>query len=187
MFPYSKSVTPAVQDHLESHSAFINDITKSLFESFQNVAKLNMQLAQTLIEESTQAAQQFLTTDHPSGVLEASASRAMPAAEKLRAYQQHLSRLAADSQVDIARITEEHIPKTASTAKKLAEDVARSATEETQRSMEKQQETMRNFTDPFARHGHDSSAARAGASLQAAREGNVQGGNPEQHHQGNAN
>ena len=135
-----------------------------------------------MMEESTQAAQQMLSTDHVTGVFDATATRAQPVAEKFRSYQQHLSRLAADSQVDIARITEEHVPKTSSTAKKLAEEVARTATEETQRSIEQQQETMRNFTDPFTMHGHDKSAARAGESLQSARGGNAQGG----HHEHNA-
>lgn len=179
MFLYSKSVTPAVQSHVEAQTAFINDLSRSFLESFQNLAKLNVQLAQTMLEESTNAAQHIFSSNHPSGVFNATASSARPVAEKLRAYQQQLSRLAADSQVEVARITEEHVPKTSSTAKKLAEDVARSATEETQRGMEKQKEAMRNFTDPFTKHGQDKSAARAGASLQSTGEGNVQGGNPE--------
>jgi|GEM_PF-1599438 len=176
MIPFSKSVTPAVHGHLEAQTAFINDISKSLFESFQNLTKLNMQLAQTMMEESSHAAQHMLTADQPTEAISAAASHAQPAAEKLRAYQQHLSRLAAESQVEMARITEEHVPKTSSTAKKLAEDVARTATEETQHSMDKQQEAMRNFSDPFKSHGHDHYTAHAGASLQSASEGNLQRG-----------
>ena len=179
MFPYSKAVAPALQGHLESQTAFFNDVSKSLFETIQNLSQLNMQLAQTMIEECNHCAQHILSTDHPAPLIDAAASRALPASEKLRAYHQQLSRLAADSQVAMARISEEHVPKTSSTAKKLAEDVARTAAEETQRSMEKQKESMRSFTDPFAQHSNDKNNGRAGASLQSAREGNIQGGIPE--------
>ena len=179
MFPYSKAVAPALQSHLESQTAYFNDISKSLFETIQNLSQVNMQLVQTMIEECNHCAQHVLSTDHPAPLIDAVASRALPASEKLRAYHQQLSRLAADSQVAIARISEEHAPKTSSTAQKLAEDVTRTAAEETQRSMEKQQETMRSFTNSFALHSNDKDNGRAGASLQGAREGNIQGGIPE--------
>ena len=91
---------------------------------------------------------------------------AEPAAEKLRAYQQHLTRVVADSQAEMARVAEQHVPETSRTARTLADEVARAASEETQKSLRTQQETLKNFRDPFQEarandhESHDASLAR---------------------------
>lgn len=175
MFPYSQSVTPAVRTHMDAQVNFINDMSKSLFQSFQQLCDLNIQLAQTMLEEATSASQQMLTADRQTDVIGAAAARAQPATDKLRAYQQHISRVAADAQVQLARVTEEHVHETSRTARELAEEVNRVATEETERNMRAQQENMRKFSDPFAQN-----AARrgngSGASMQSGGSGSSQGG-----------
>lgn len=169
MFLFSQSVTPAVRSHLDAQVAFLNDVSKSFTRSIQNIIEANIQLSQTLLEESNIAGQQLLTTNHPTEIISAAASRAQPAAEKLRAYQQHLSRVAADSQVELARVAEQHVQETSRTARTLADEVARVATEETQNSLRTQQDSLKNFRDPFQE-------ARANVSAQR---GNLQSGNGE--------
>jgi phasin family protein len=179
-------VTPAVRNHLEAQTAFMNDVSKSLFRSFQQVCELNIQLAQTMLEETTTASQQLLTSERQTDAIGAAASRAQPASDKLRAYQQHISRLAADAQVDLTRVTEEHVQKTSQTARQLADEVARVASEETERGMRKQEETMRQFSDPFitsGSRGQDGHMASRGntsgstsATLQSGSPGSSQSG-----------
>lgn len=154
MYLFSQSVNPAVRTHLDAQTAFLNDMSKSLFQSFQRMFDLNIQLAQTMLEETTIAGQQLLTAERQSELLSAAASRAQPTSEKLRAYQQHISRLAADAQVELARVTEQHVQNTSRTARALADEVARTATEETERGLRKQQETVQRFVDPFASSGY---------------------------------
>lgn len=176
MFPFSQSVTPAVRTHLDAQTAFMNDMSKSLFQSFQQMCELNIKLMQTMLEETTLAGQQIITADRQTEVLSAAASRAQPAVEKLRAYQQHISRLAADAQVELTRVTEQHVQNTTRTARQLADEVARTATEETERGMRKQQETLQRFTDPFANgsshagngQSRQGNGASAGATMQSA-------------------
>lgn len=182
MYPFSHSVTPAIRSHLDAQTAFINDMSKSLFRSFQQMCDLNIQLTQTLIEESTHAGQQLLTADRQADVIGAAASRAQPAAEKLRAYQQHISRVAADAQVELARVTEQHVQETSRTARALADEVARTANEETDRNLRTQQENIRKFTDPFQTgdssafaRSNGNGASRAGASMQSGGQGNASG------------
>ncbi len=124
-------------------------MSKSLFRSFQQLCDLNIQLTQTMLEETTTASQQMLTADRQTDAISAAASRAQPATDKLRAYQQHISRVAADAQVELARVTEQHVQETTRTARALADEVARVASEETERNMRTQQESMRKFSDPF--------------------------------------
>jgi phasin family protein len=183
MYPFPQSVNPAVRSHMDAQTAFLNDMSKSLFQSFQQMCDLNIRLVQTMLEESTIAGQQMLTADRQTNVLSAAASRAQPATEKLRAYQQHISKLAADAQVQLAKVAEEHVQNTTRTAQQLAEEVARTASEETERGMRTQQDTMRKFADPFAQTGNGQaqpaweSRERAGASLQSGAEGMRQGAN----------
>ena len=149
MFPFSQSVTPAVRSHLDAQANFMNDLSKSMFKSFQQMCDLNIQLAQTMLEETTTATQHLATQTRPTEAISAVSARAQPTAEKLRAFQQHLSRVAAESQVEMARVTEQHVQETTRTARALADEVQRVASEETERGMRNQQESMRNFSDPF--------------------------------------
>ena len=173
MYPFSQSVTPAVRTHLDAQTAFMNDMSKSLFQSFQQMCNLNIQLVQTMLEETALAGQQILTADRQTEVLSAAASRAQPATEKLRAYQQHISKVAADAQVELARVTEQHVQKTTQTARQLADEVARSATEETQRGLRQGQDNLQRFSDPF-KTGNGQDRAQAGASMQGASAGSSQ-------------
>jgi phasin family protein len=154
MYPFPQSVSPAVRTHVDAQTAFLNDMSKSLFHSFQQICDLNIQLVQTLMEESALAGKQVLSADRQSELLSAATSRAQPTSEKLRAYQQHLTRLAADTQADLTRVTEQHIQTTTRTARALADEVARDASEQTERGLRAQQETVRQFSDPFTRPGN---------------------------------
>lgn len=179
MFPYSQSVTPAVRSHIDAQVSFINDLSKSLFQSFQQLCDLNIQLTQTMLEEATQASQHMLTADRQTDIIGAAASRAQPTTDKLRAYQQHISRVAADAQVQMARVTEQHVQETTRTARQLADEVQRVASEETERNMRNQQENMRKFSDPFMQNGSQRSNG-SGASMQSGQYGGSQGGSSAQ-------
>ena len=179
MYPFSQAVNPAVRTHVDAQMSFLNDMSKSLFQSFQQLCDLNIQLTQTMLEEATQTGQQMLTADRQTDVIGAAASRAQPATDKLRAYQQHISRVAADAQVQLARVTEQHVQETTRTARALADEVQRVASEETERNVRTQQETMKKFTDPFTQNGSqrsNGSESRSGQSMQSGQSGSAQGG-----------
>jgi len=179
MFPFPNAVNPAVRTHVDAQTAYLNDISKSIFRSFQQMIDLNIQLAQTLLEESTLAGKQVLSVDRQSELLSAATSRAQPASDKLRAYQQHITRLAADAQVDMARVTEQHVQNTTRTARALADEVARDATEQTERGLRAQQETARQFSDPFVRSGDGADQQKRGNGNGGSESGyaNSDGGN----------
>ena len=167
MYPFSQSITPAVRTHMDAQTAFLNDMSKSMFQSFQQMCDLNIKLAQTMVEESTLASQQVLTADRQTQLLTAAASRAQPTTEKLRSYQNHISRLAADAQAELARVAEQHVQNTSRTARALVDEVARTTAEETERTMRTQQEALRSATDPFARpNGSDGQSGRQDSEQQ---------------------
>jgi phasin family protein len=176
MYPFPQNVTPAVRTHFDAQTAFLNDMSKSLFKSFQQVCDLNIQLMQTLIEETALAGKHVLSAERQTDVLNAAASRAQPTTDKLRAYQQHITRLAADSQVEIARVAEQHVQTTTRTARALADEVARDATEQTERNLRAQQESARQFADPFFRSGNGAASTSAGGENVQGATGNTQAG-----------
>ncbi len=134
MYSFSQAVAPAFRSHLDAQVSFLNDISKSLSRTFQNVCELNIQLGQTLLEEGSIASQKLLASDSASDVLTVASARAQPATDKLRAYQQHVSRIVADAQIDLARVTEQHAPLTSRTARNLADQVAQAASDENEKN-----------------------------------------------------
>ncbi|ELX09305.1 hypothetical protein Jab_2c13700 [Janthinobacterium sp. HH01] len=192
MYPFSQTVTPAAKNHMEAQLSFFNDMSKSLFRTIQQYSDLNIQLAQTMLEESTTAGQHVITAHRPTEAFAAAAAHAQPAAEKLRAYQQHLSRIAADTQVDLSKVAEEHVQETSRTAKALADEVARVTSEETEKTLRSHQDAVERFSDPFVGHtdgmrqsrGNEmrgsSTMQSAGSNGTESREGSMQGGQASQ-------
>jgi phasin family protein len=185
MYPFPQfpqSIAPAVRTHVDAQTAFMNDMSKSMFKSFQQMCDLNIQLVQTMLEESTLAGKQVLHADRQTELLSAATSRTQPATEKLRAYQQHIARIAADSQAELARVTEQHVQNTSRTARALADEVARDATEQTERGLRAQQETARQFADPFARSG-DGAASHSQSGMGDGAQGSGAHGSTGQQYQ----
>jgi phasin family protein len=190
MYPFPQSVNPALRTHFNAQVDFFNELSRSMAKSFQDVCQLNMQLGQTLLEESTLVGQRLMTTDRPNEALNEAVTRAQPTSDKLRAYQQHLSRIAASAQVDLSRVTEQHVQETSRTAHALAEEVSRFASEETARNVRKQEEALKSFRDPFKQESARSgkTAMQAPGNLQSADgkpgsapfPGNAQGGSQAQ-------
>jgi len=194
MYPFPQSVNPAVRSHYDAQNAFMNELSQTMSRSVQQIFQLNMQLGQSLIEEATGTVQRMLAAGRPTDALSAAAAGAQPGTDKLRAYHQQLSELAAATQVDLSRVTEQHVKETSRTARALADDVTRATAEETDKNLRQQEESVRNSRDAFRKeaergarigaefHGYEkSSTDGAGAKPDgqagpASFPGNVQGG-----------
>ncbi|WP_296950188.1 phasin family protein [uncultured Massilia sp.] len=176
MYPFPQSMTPAVRTHLDAQTAFFNDMSKSVFKSFQQMCDLNIQLMQGMLEDTALAGQTMLAAERQDELLSAAAARTQPATDRLRAYQQHVSRLAADAQVDLARVAEQHVQQTTRTARAVADEVARSAAPDGERAIRTEPEAPRRAADPFQRagNGEDHEATRMQAGRAAAVPGDQQ-------------
>ncbi|QBE64669.1 phasin family protein [Pseudoduganella lutea] len=167
MFPYSQAVNPSLRSHLESQAAFFNDFSNSLSTAFQNIYSANLKLGQAMLEESATVGRRLLTTRDTAEALQVVASAAQPASNKYRAYQQHLSRLAADAQVDFSRVTQQHAQHTSRTARDLVEEVARNAAEQTENNLRQQREAVEKAGQSFrfgaTQDDNDSADSVAGA------------------------
>lgn len=178
---YPESALPAAKEHMQAQVSFFNAIAKTLFDTAQHYNDLNLQLGQTLLEEGTRAGQQVLASRRPTEAFAAAMEHAQPVAAKLRAYQQHLALLNADTQVDLADVAERHVPETSRAAEHLAEEVKRASDEEMAETTRRRQEAVNQFTDPFQdladefHSRHADTAAREGARHQQGAHPNAAG------------
>ena len=117
--------------------------------SFQNVCLANVKLGQAMLEETLNTGQRMLATRNPTDVLAAASSGAQPAADELLAYRQHLSSLAADAQIDVARLTQQHGQEASRTAHAWSDEVTRVTAEATDRNMKQHEEALKSARDPF--------------------------------------
>ena len=163
MFPFSQSVTPAVQDHMRSQFSFISDMSQKMFDTAQRINELNLQVAKAVIDESLQTTQQVLAADDPMEAISIATGQVQPTAEKVRAYGQHLTNIAAGAKVEMTRAVESRVPEATRTAAAVAEEVTRRAAEETQKTTERQKAMMEKISNPVKGASTSSKGSASGA------------------------
>lgn len=55
MYPFAQSITPAVRTAIDAPTAFVNEMSTSMFRSFQQICELNIKLAQTMLDTTRTA------------------------------------------------------------------------------------------------------------------------------------
>jgi phasin family protein len=150
MFNFTQSsVSPAVMSQLDAQFAFFSDLSKKMFECVQRMNELNVQVATTIVEESLASTRQLLSSADRNEALSIMAGQAQPTAEKVRAYQQHVRNILAETQAGAAQTLESHIPKTVRATEAVVKEVAQKASEETAKATQRQQEAMSKLTTPI--------------------------------------
>ena len=150
MLAFSRQeVPPALKSHLDAQFSFMADLSKKMFDGIQRVQQLNVQVAQTVMEEAINSTHQIIESNSATEYLSVAASQVQPVAEKVRAYQQHLSNIAAGVQVELSKTAETHVPETTRTAAAVAEEVVRRGAEETDKATQRQKAVFEKLTKPI--------------------------------------
>ncbi|MDB5761750.1 MAG: phasin family domain protein [Herminiimonas sp.] len=147
MITYFQPISPAAKDHMEAQFSLFADMSKELFHTVQKINELNIQVAQTVMEEAITGTHQLLVANDPYEALSIAAAQVQPVVEKMRAYLQHISNIAAGTQVDLVKTAELHVPETSRTAIAMADEVARQASEETEKVTRRQKAAMESLTN----------------------------------------
>ncbi len=164
MFPFSQSITPAAKSHVQAQVAYFNDLSRSLFQMAQQFNEVNIQLLQKWLEDVASTSQAVITAGKPTEVFTVTASRAQPAADRFRAYQQQVSKIAAEGQTRLIQVASEHADETARAAREFTDEVTRVTSEETERTLRQQHDTMRQLANPLDSMV-DSAARQARAAM----------------------
>lgn len=153
MFSFTQqSNSPALKAQLDAQFSFFTDMSKKMFESVQRVNELNIQVAATVMDESLVSVRQLLSATDQNEALSIVAGQSQPAAEKVRAYQQHLQNIFAESQSDIAKTLATHVPESTRTAEAVVREITQRAAEETSKVTQRQRESLEKLTVPFAQN-----------------------------------
>jgi phasin family protein len=155
MLPFTKEeVPPALKSHLDTQFSFMTDLSNKMFEGVQRLGQLNVQVAQTMMEETINGAHQLAQTTSPTEFLSIVTSQVQPAAEKIRAYEQHVRAISAGVHVELSKTAERHVPETTRTAAAVAEEVVRRGDEETKKVTERQKAAFDKLTKPIHEGQH---------------------------------
>lgn len=139
---FTNSISPALQAHLDARLNFVTELSRKMFDTALRVNELNTRLAQELLEEAASANQRILTARGGSEAMSAVASQVQPGTDKLRQYQQKLSHLMADANVEMNRTAETHLPEASRTAVAFADELVRKTAEETEKATQRQREII---------------------------------------------
>lgn len=156
---FTNSISPALQAHLDAQLNFVTELSRKMFDTALRVNELNTRLAQELLEEAASANQRILTARGGSEAMSAVASQVQPGTDKLRQYQQKLSHLMADANVEMNRTAETHLPEASRTAVAFADELVRKTAEETAKATQRQREIIDKMhvgaqSDGAARQDH---------------------------------
>lgn len=151
MFLFNQPLPPSAKAHLESQFTFVSELSKQLFATAQKINDLNISIAQSMLQDTLNSTREVASAQNPYEALSIAAGQVQPAAERLRAYQQHLTNIAADTQVDLAKTAEAHVPATSRTASAMADEVARRANEDTQKATQRQKATLEKMASPIGK------------------------------------
>jgi len=154
MFNFSQSLNSGA---VRSQLAFYTDVSRRIFDGMQKINQLNIQVAQTVLEESIAGTKQLLISKDRYEALSITAGQTQPTVEKVRAYRQHVQNIMAETQAGIAKTMETHIPQSVRAAEAVAREVAQKASEDTAKATQRQKEAMQKLTSPINQNAARSS------------------------------
>jgi phasin family protein len=165
-FTNTVSQSPALQSQLETQFSLLTDMTKGIYESMQRLNELNIQVAQTVMQETMSVARDVLQASNPNEALSVTAGQAQPAAEKVRAYQQHVQNILTETQANIAKTVGAHVPNVTRATEEAVREVAQNASEETAKATKRQKEAMEKLTTPIKGNGQSPTSNVVSKSMQ---------------------
>jgi phasin family protein len=151
MLLFDQQTSPSAKAYMESQFTFLSEMSTQMLGAIQKVNDLNIRIAQASLQDALVSAREVYCAQGPYEALSIAAGQVQPAAEKLRAYRQHLTDIAARTQADLAKTAEVHIPETSRTATAVADELARATAEKAQKAAQRQKETIEKMASPIAK------------------------------------
>lgn len=136
------NASPAIQSHFNTQMAFFTNVSQKVIDGMQKIAELNIQVAKTVLEESATNARQILSSKNQNEAFSIVAGQSQPALEKVRAYQQHVQKICADTQAEVVQSIQSFVPESTRAAEAMVKEVSQKASEQTAIATQRQQEAL---------------------------------------------
>lgn len=116
---------PAMRPGPDAQFNVLTDLTRRSYDSMRKLNEINLQFAQQLMQDATDATRSMLGCTDAFQLAAAAARASQPAAEHLRNYQQQLLGVLTGAQLELARSAESLLPEAGRHAGAMAERLAR--------------------------------------------------------------
>ncbi|WP_327076086.1 MULTISPECIES: phasin family protein [unclassified Janthinobacterium] len=136
---------------MEVQLAFMTDLFRKAIDTAQKVTELNMRLAQELIEDMTSANRHLMATKDATEFASVATTQLHPSIAKLRNYQQRLSNVLANANVEMTKTAESHMPAASRAAAAVADEIVRAASEETDKATQRQRAAIDQMNEAARR------------------------------------
>ncbi|MES2317306.1 MAG: phasin family protein [Pseudomonadota bacterium] len=110
---------------LDAQLGFLTELTRRSYDSLRKLSELNLQFAQQIMQDVTDASRNMLSSSDPFQMTAAAARATQPATEHLRHYQQQLFGILSGTQLELARSAGQLAPQASRYTVAMAESMAR--------------------------------------------------------------
>ena len=125
MQPFSDN--PALRAHLESQVEITNQLLHKTLETLHQLSEINLKLSRQIIEGSIHVSREMLACTDPTQMSQVAMKQLQPAAERMRAYQQHVAAVLAGVQADLTQAAQATFPEASRSASAVADEMVRRA------------------------------------------------------------
>ena len=136
MFKNADQFSSATKASIDSQLTAMNDFANKAFQSVAELVELNISTAKASLEHASAAAHQLMDAKDPQEVIALTSAQAQPNAEKALAYGKHLASISAKAQADFTKATEARLAETTAHARKLIDDLSKSAPAGSEKAIE---------------------------------------------------
>ncbi len=166
MFNYFQAFNSAtLKAQFDAQLLFTTDLSNKMLEGVQKINELNVQVMKALFKESLANSQRLLGVTTPDEARSIIEEQAPPATEKIRAYQQHLQNILAETQAGVTEALESRVPETVRATEAVIAEVMQKVSEETMKATQRQQEVLEKFTTPLTQDPEVTAQAKSGSSV----------------------
>lgn len=124
---FAEQFSSAAKANLESQFEAATQFHSKAFEGVAQLVDLNLKAARATFEESAITVQQLLAAKDAREVLQLVAAQSQPAAAKAVAYSRNLAGIAATTQSELAKATEEQVSARAREVNSLVDQLLKNA------------------------------------------------------------
>jgi phasin family protein len=118
---------PALRSHIESQVDFMNEFSQKSLDTLRQISDINLKLARQTAEGAIYASRELVNSSNPVQFGQILMKQLQAAAERLRAYQQHLLSVLAGAQTDFTQAAEARMPEASRRATAAADEIVRKA------------------------------------------------------------
>lgn len=148
---FTQAITPAIRSYLEVQVSFMTDMGNRMFDAAQSTIELNLRLAKELLEDMTRANRQLMQTTGAQEFASTAGGQLQPSAQRWRNYQQQLSNVVANANVEMTKVAQTHLPEVRRSAAAMADDVVRAAAQEAEKAVQRQREVLASMNESARR------------------------------------